>query len=411
MSRGALLQDKHFRLIWSGYVISSFGDAMTSIALLLTAQRLTGSTAAVAATAIAIALPQLLVGLFAGAFVDRWSRRRVMISADVLRAGLVLGFLAVTTADRLWLLYVLAFAQAAIGTFFNPARAAMTADVVPADRLLTANSLSEMSRVVAGVIGVGAAGVLAGASSDLSLVFIVDAATFAMSAVLIALIRESRPAPVKTARAPLLSEVGTGLRLIFGSRVLVGVVAAGSFAMLGLGAVNVLMVPFVVEELGASEAWFGPLEAAQVAAMVTTGSLIVVFARWARPTTLISVGAIGLGAAVAAMAACVKAWQLMPLVFAAGWFVTPIQASVTTILQTGVPAQLRGRAQASLATVISASNLASMAFAGLAAGATGSRSVFVASGMIVVAAGFISAAAFRGQETLSPAPAAALHPR
>jgi MFS family permease len=166
-----------------------------------------------------------------------------------------------------------------------------------------------------------------------------------------------------------------------------------------------------VEELGASEAWFGPLEAAQVAAMVTTGSLIVVFARWARPTTLISVGAIGLGAAVAAMAACVKAWQLMPLVFAAGWFVTPIQASVTTILQTAVPAQLRGRAQASLATVISASNLASMAFAGLAAGATGSRSVFVASGMIVVAAGFISAATFRGQETLSPAPAAALHPR
>jgi predicted MFS family arabinose efflux permease len=411
MRRGALLQDKHFRLLWSGHAISSFGDAMTSIALLLTAQRLTGSTAAVAATAIAIALPQLLVGLFAGAFVDRWSRRRVMISADVLRAGLVLGFLAVTTADRLWLLYVLAFAQAAIGTFFNPARAAMTADLVPADRLLAANSLSEMSRVVAGVIGVGAAGVLAGASSDLSLVFIVDAATFAMSAILIALIRESRPAPVKIAPAPLLSEVGTGLRLIFGSRVLVGVVAAGSFAMLGLGAVNVLMVPFVVEELGASEAWFGPLEAAQVAAMVTTGSLIVVFARWARPTTLISVGAIGLGAAVAAMAACVKAWQLMPLVFAAGWFVTPIQASVTTILQTAVPAQLRGRAQASLATVISASNLASMACAGLAAGAAGSRSVFVASGLIVVAAGFISAAAFRGQKTLSPAPAAALHPR
>jgi MFS family permease len=405
MGRDALLRGRSFRLLWSGQVISGFGDAMTAIALLVTAQRLAGSTAAVAATAIAIALPQLLVGLFAGAIVDRWSRRRVMIAADVLRAVLVLGFLAVTTADRLWLLYLLAFTQAAIGTFFNPARATMTAELVPADRLLAANSLSEMSRVVAGVAGVGAAGVLAGTSSDLSHVFIVDAATFGASAVLIALIHEPRRARLEAARGALLSEVGVGLRVVFGSRILGGVVATAAFAMLGLGAVNVLMVPFVVGELDASEAWFGPLEAAQVGAMVITGSLVAAFVGWARPTTLISVGAVGLGAAVAAMAACVRAWQLIPLVFAAGWFVTPIQASVTTILQTAVPAQLRGRAQASLATLVSASNLASMSLAGLVAGITGIRPVFVVAGLIVAAAGLTSVAAFRGQGTTAPAQA------
>jgi MFS family permease len=113
---GGLLRDRQFRLLWSGQAVSSFGDGLTSIALLVTSQRLTGSTAAVAATAIAIALPQLAIGLFAGVIVDRWSRRRVMIVADLLRAVLVLGFLVVTSADLLWLLYMLAFAQSAIGT-------------------------------------------------------------------------------------------------------------------------------------------------------------------------------------------------------------------------------------------------------------------------------------------------------
>jgi MFS transporter, DHA3 family, macrolide efflux protein len=398
-----LLRNRPFRLLWSGQLGSGFGDALTSLALLLTAQRLTGSTTAVAATAIAIALPQLLVGLPAGVLVDRWSRRRVMIGSDLARAVLVLGFLAVGSADRLWLLYALAFAQSAVGTFFNPARAALLAELLPAERLLPANSLLEMSRVVAGVAGVAAAGILASTRTDLGLVFVIDAATFLVSAALIAQLAERARRP-QAADRPAVA----GLRLILGSRILVGVLVAAAVAMLGLGAVNVLLVPFVVEDLGASEAWFGALEAALVAAMILAGSLVTVFAARTRPTSLITVGAIGLGATVAATAACYEAWQLMILIFAAGWFVTPVQASVTTILQTSVPPDVRGRAQATVSTLVSGANLASMSLAGVAAGVAGIRPVFVASGVIVVAAGAASAAAFRGGHRL-PAPALGTH--
>jgi MFS family permease len=386
-------------LLWSGQVVSSFGDALTSLALLVTAQRLTGSTTAVAATAIAIALPQLLVGLPAGVLVDRWSRRGVMIGSDLTRAVLVLGFLAVGTADRLWLLYALAFVQSAVGTFFNPARAAFVAELLPTERLLPANSLLEMSRVVAGVAGVAAAGVLAGTRTDLGVVFVVDAVTFLASAALIARIAEGARTP-RTARRP-----AGGLRLILGSPILLGALVAPAVAMLGLGAVNVLLVPFVVEDLGTSEAWFGALEAAQVAAMILAGSLITVFATRTRPTSLISLGAIGLGATVAAIAACHEAWHLMLLLFAAGWFVTPVQASVTTILQTSVPPDLRGRAQATVSTLVTGANLASMSLAGVAAAVAGIRPVFVAAGVIVVAGGVASAAAFRDSH---PAPTPAL---
>jgi MFS family permease len=395
----SLLRNRPFRLLWSAQVASSFGDALTSLALLVTAQRLTGSTTAVAATAIAIALPQLLVGLPAGVLVDRWNRRRMMIGSDLARAALVLGFLAVGTADRLWLLYALAFVQSAVGTFFNPARAALMAELLPSERLLPANSLLEMSRVVAGVAGVSAAGVLASTRTDLGVVFVVDSVTFLTSAALIARVAEGARKP----RAPSRPAVA-GLRLILGSRLLVGALLAPAVAMLGLGAVNVLLVPFVIEDLDTSEAWFGVLEAAQVAAMILAGTLVAAFAARVRPTSLISGGAIGLGATVAAIAACHQARHLMILLFVAGWFVVPVQASVTTILQTAVPDDLRGRAQATVSTLISGANLASMSLAGVAAGLAGIRTVFVAAGVIVAAAGVASAAAFRGSRRV-PTPA------
>src|SRR4029078_8457360 len=108
---------------------------------------------------IVLALPQVTIGLVAGVYVDRWDRRKLMIASDVLRAALVLGFVLVSSLDTLWLLYVLAFAQAAIGTFFTPARTALIPSVVEKPGLMAANSLSQATRLVAGVLGTGAAGV------------------------------------------------------------------------------------------------------------------------------------------------------------------------------------------------------------------------------------------------------------
>jgi MFS family permease len=391
----ALLRHVAFRRLWSGQVISNFGDALTSLALLITAQRLTGSTAAVAATAIAIALPQLLFGLLAGVMVDRWNRRRVMIASDLLRAVLVLGFLAVTTEDRLWLLYLIAFVQSSVGTFFNPARGAFLPEILPSDQLLPANSLSEMSRVVAGVAGTAAAGAIAGLSGSLGMAFVLDAATFVASAVLIARIPlPSRVAP-PASHGSVRADLAEGIRLVFGAPLLLGVVVAATVVMFGLGAVNVLLVPFVVQVLGVSETWFGALEAAQVTSIVLAGGALALLAARFRPTTLISVGLTGVGVVVAAMAASTRPWHLMALLFAVGWFVTPVQASVSTILQSEVPDRSRGRALASFSTMVTGASVASMALAGVAAEAIGIRAVLVVSGAIAVSAGLTSAGVFR----------------
>jgi MFS family permease len=404
----ALLKIRDFRLLWSSQVVSTFGDALTNLALLITAQRLTGSVAAVATTAIAVALPRLLFGLPAGALVDRWNLKRTMVLSDLGRMVTVLGFIFVTSADRMWVLYAVAFVQATLGTFFDPSRTAFTPRVVGKERLLAANSISQASVVIAGVVGTAVAGVAAASLDTIAPVFIGDSLTFLVSAMLVARVMTNADPVEKGAHPPIWASVREGLSLMTSSRPLRAVMIGAGVAMLGLGAVNVLLVPFTVDTLGVSEIWFGPLEAAQVTSMVMSGALVAGLARRLRPSQLLVGGLAGAGAVVAAVGAANSVWHLMILLFLVGWFVTPVQASASTILQQTVPMELMGRAGSGLSTVSTAANVASMALAGTAAVAIGTRGVFIAGGLVTVLAALMVWGLLRNQPSpvASGAPAA-----
>lgn len=389
-----LLAIGNFRKLWLSHVISSFGDALTNLALLITAHRLTGSTAAVATTAVAVALPQLLFGLFAGVLVDRWDRKRVMIASDLARAFLVLGFLAVSSPDRMWLLYVVAFVQASIGTLDNPARSSVVPQIVGTDDLLAANSFFQSTMIIVGVAGTATAGVLAGVFDTLAPAFIVDAASFALSAALVTrLAIEGRPARAATRgnmTGGMWSELKEGIRLITSSPMLRTVVVTAGVVMLGLGAVNVLLVPFIVDDLAVPETWFGLLEAAQVTSMVLAGGLVAAAARRIRPGRLLVVGLTGVALVVAVMSLAQSVWHMIGLLFAVGWFVTPTQAAISTIVQTEVPLESLGRVSSTLGTISTTAQVGSMALSGVAAAAFGVRAVFVIAGLIVLVAGAVS---------------------
>lgn len=70
---------------------------------------------------IVLAVPRVTIGLLGGVYADRWDRKRILLVSDFVRGILVLGFLLVDSVDRLWLLYILAFVQACVGTIDNPA--------------------------------------------------------------------------------------------------------------------------------------------------------------------------------------------------------------------------------------------------------------------------------------------------
>lgn len=405
-----LLRLPDFRRLYLAQSISDLGDAMTYLALFLLVLDLTGSTAAVALMSILVALPPVLVGLFAGAFADRHDRRRIMLASDTLRAVVVAGMVFAARAETVPLLFVLATVQAVVGTFFSPARMALVPRAVPADGLLAANSLGQMTRMVMGVVGAGIAGVVAGAIGIAWPILLVDAATFLASVLLVlrvtpALGRPLADGPAQAApgarpaqRETLGAAVVEGLRVVARSRTLVAALGGVAVTMLGVGAINVLFIPFLVRDLGASPMWAGPLEAAQTVSMILAGSMVATLASRLRLPRLFTGGIAGLAACVALLAVVPGPWVLMLVMFAVGWFVMPVQAATMTLVQRATTDATRGRVGGALNAAIQGASIGSMALAGLLADVIGIRMVFLAGGAVAAIAAIVAWALFRGAD-------------
>ena len=334
-----------FRRLWLAQAISDAGDGLTLLTLMLLVNQLTGSTLALAAVSIALAIPPLTIGIVAGTYVDRWDRRTIMIASDSLRAVVVLGFIVVGRAELVPLLFVLAFVQATIGTFFSPARGALIPRVVPAEGLLAANSIGQATRVIASVVGSALAGLIVGVAGLTWPAFVLDAATFGVSVLLVLGVSRSVGKPSdaeRVAASGVGASVMEGLRMIGGSRTLSTTLLALAVAMLGLGAVNVLFLPLIVNVLQVSPVWLGAVDIAQSASMILSAGLIAVLAARLRPTTIVTVGILATAVLIGLVGATTHVVQVLVLLFAIGWFITPLQAAVVTLFQTGVPDAGRG---------------------------------------------------------------------
>src|SRR3712207_6800501 len=141
----ATLRQRNFAFLWAGGLISVFGDWVLIAALPFHVYTLTGSALAASSMLIAYTLPGLLFGSVAGVFVDRWNRKRIMVIADLLRAVLLLLLLAFRSRDWLWVVYVVAFVESAVGQFFGPARGALIPRLAGESHLVAANSLNALS--------------------------------------------------------------------------------------------------------------------------------------------------------------------------------------------------------------------------------------------------------------------------
>jgi MFS transporter, DHA3 family, macrolide efflux protein len=410
-----ILRIPDYRKLLGGQVVSDIGDGITFLLLLLVINELTGSTAALALMAIAEAVPQFTVGLAAGVYVDRWNRRSVMLAADLIRAVIVLLFAVVATLGIVPLLYVLGFVQSSVSTFFRPARGAMLPRIVPPGGLPAANSLAQASQVLGSVIGAGIAGLIFSAFGSGALGFAIDALTFLVSLAFISRI----PAAVGRIRAAdeeaserrdVRRSLAEGLAIVRGSRALTGSLIAAAVSMLGLGAVNVLFVPLLVNDLRVDPAWMAGIEFAQVSAMLMAAGVVAILARRLAPTTIITLGLVGISVCIGAMAGVGEVWQVMALLFVVGWMVTPLQAMLQTIVQTASTDATRGRVVSILQASMSTASVASMAVGGVFGDLIGIRGVYFAAGIIVLVAAGISALLFRGTSGRASAAASTIAP-
>ncbi|SCE73735.1 Major Facilitator Superfamily protein [Micromonospora purpureochromogenes] len=192
---------RDYRLLWSAAVSSRFGDALRTPALALLTATLTRDPRAVAVVAVAAHLPPLLLGLLGGVYADRWDRRRTMALVDALRAAVVAALAATVAVDRAGVpaLVATAFLLAALGVLFDAASFALLPALVPAPALPAANGRLQAGTALAGgLLGAPLAGVLFAVSPSVPLT--VDAATFALAALLTLALSRSAAGPGRGAR-------------------------------------------------------------------------------------------------------------------------------------------------------------------------------------------------------------------
>ena len=411
-----VLRIRDYRHLFAGQVVSDIGDGITLLLVLLVINDLTGgSTIAIALMAIAEAVPAFTVGLVAGVYVDRWNRRSIMLAADLLRAGIVITFGLISSPELLPLLYALGFAQASVSTFFRPARGALLPHIVPAEGLPAANGLAQASQVIGGVIGAGIAGLLFGLFGSGVIGFVIDAGTFLVSFLLISRIASSAGAIAGDVRAraagsSVVSSLRDGFGIVRHSRVLAGIILAAGVTMLGLGAVNVLFVPLVMNDLQVNPTWMAGIDAAQTVGMLAAAALVTTLVKRVAPTSIITLGLVGIGICIGLMAGVSAIWQVLVILVIVGLCVTPIQAMIQTLVQTATPDASRGRVVSLIQAAMSTASVASMAIGGVLGQVIGIREVFFAAGVITLVAAAISFVMFRGvsgRPVSRPAPAAA----
>lgn len=214
--RPTLWRYPDFVLLWTAQTISVFGSQFTSLALpLIAAVTLKATPAQMGLLSAAGTAPFLLIGLFAGAWVDRRRRRPVLIWGDVGRAVLLgaIPLAALAGALSMPLFYVVGFLVGVLTVFFDVAYQAYLPSLVRCEQLVEGNSKLEASRSVAHVAGPGMAGAVIQALSA-PVAIALDAASFLVSGALLTFIRRPEDSP-ETRRATLLAEVREGLAFLW----------------------------------------------------------------------------------------------------------------------------------------------------------------------------------------------------
>ncbi|MFJ2731771.1 MFS transporter [Streptomyces sp. NPDC087317] len=342
-----------FGRLWSAAVLSSFGDALRTVALPLLALSLTDDPLLIASVTACGYLPWIVFGLLGGAVADRVDQRRAMWVADTVRGLLVAGFaLAVALGHAsIGLLIALAFALTTLQTLFDNAATALLPVLVGPEALGTANArLMTGQRLAGGLLGGPVVPLLIAAG--VAVPFAADAVTFLAAAALVASLRVSAPErKPRPAGSTLRRETADGLRALGRDRTLRGLCAATALCNVGMGALIATLVVVVTAWLGAGTKGYAmALTAYTLGSLAGGGANRPIVARLGRMRAVLLAGVVqiaalavvGLVRSLAVAVAALAVFGLMGMVW---------NVNTTTLMQQRSPAGMLGRVSAAFRTL------------------------------------------------------------
>lgn len=378
-----VLKNKNFLFLWLGQVISNFGDRLNQMALVaLVYQRNPGSEIALAKLISFTIIPVFLIGPIAGVWVDRLNKKNIMVLSDILRGLLVLSIPLFISINQIMPVYLVIFVVFSISRFFIPSKMAIIPDLVSRDKLLVANTLQDTTHMIGNVVGLVVAGIIVniryiGAIGG----FYIDAATFFVSAALIAMMAKkefvkgvrddlmtTRIAFEKSIRKSILAEIREGLRYLASYSDMHFIIYVFFLLMAGIGAISCVIIVFIQDAFRTPTRDLGLVGMFLVAGLFLGTLIYGRFCQSFQKRRVISLSFLASGIFIALFTIFVSHY---PNLFIAGILagmlgvtVSPIMASTNTLTHETIPEAARGRTFSSLEAVI---HLAFLIFMFLAA--------------------------------------------
>ena len=380
----AVFKNRNFSLMWTGQLISTMGSALTSLAASIYVYRLTGSALSVGLMLMATAAPSLLVGLFAGVFADRYDRRKIMISSDMVRAVLVILIPVLVPFSVVWL-YVIVAITSAIQQFFDPAFESVVPEVASDEDLAAANSLMSISSFGSTAVGFAAAGLIASAA-NINWAFYFDAITFILSAALIFPIKiKPAQAEENTSATVVVKNLRAGVQQLFNTPVLRSLFMVQTIVLISFGMWNTLLLPFALKALNANEFQYGLQEGLTSVGFVVGSLLMAKLFDRLQAGAWLAISFLSMGIVGVAYSQAVAIPLAIILVTLSGFFNSPSAIARRVVVQRNTPAEMRGRVSSAFLVSANVLFLIGMAAAGLADYMDVRLLVLISSIMLVVA--------------------------
>jgi len=381
------------RRLFLAHAVSRAGDAFNSVALVLLVFQLTGSGRDVATT-VAFEVAPVLLGPVAGLLADRLPRRRVMVAADLLRAGLAVT-LALATGS-VALAYGVAFGLSVGSLAFNPAASSLLPEVVDAEEVVDANTALWTVAVTAQIVLAPLAGVLI-ATAGVGVAFGLNAVSYLVSASLLLGLHAGRTPADMTVRG--WKGVAAGITAVRTHPLLARLAVVQILASLSAGATSGLLVVLAADWLGVGPSGFGVLlgaigVGAALGPLVLRSRIRAGDRRWLfGPYALRG----GVDLALASVGNPIVAAGALA---AYGVGTSTGMIAYQSTLQMQVPTELRGRTFALYDVLWNAARLVSLGAGGLLADAVGIRAVYVVAGLLLLAAAAVGWASPRPNSPL-----------
>jgi len=376
-----------FAFIWIGQKLSLVGSKAGGFALVWWLTQETGSAQVLATASMALILPTVLLGPIAGAYVDRWNRRRTILLSDtfIAMASLLLAYLFWSGQMQIWHVYLVILLRSVGNALHEPALGASVSMLVPKEHLARVAGAGQATKGVMSVTG-PVLGALLISILPVHGVMLIDVGTAAFAVLPLLFLAIPQPAGTPARRAKLRTTVAEGLRFVWSRKGFVYLLAIAALGNFLLNPVFVLLPLFVTEQLGGEALHLGWLQSMWGIGLAAGG---VALAAWGgfrkRVVTLYISGAL--------QAAALVLLGLVPgrlffvaaaAVTAHGFFNAFHNGSLTSLIQAAVPKHMQGRVFTLMESLLQSIYPISLAAVGPVVAVIGIRAWYVGGSLIMV---------------------------